>query len=38
MQKHVRQGVLYSRAFGHVPGGLGDYADVLDELEKEIGE
>jgi cellulose biosynthesis protein BcsQ len=38
MQKHVRQGVLYSRAFGHVPPSLGDYADVLDELEKEIGE
>ncbi|GAA3455932.1 ParA family partition ATPase [Dactylosporangium matsuzakiense] len=32
MDAQVRQGVLYSRAFGTVPADLGDYAAVVAEL------
>lgn len=36
MKAFVRQGVLYPRAFGHVPDDLGDYDAVLDEINEEV--
>lgn len=33
---HVRDAVLYSRAHGHVPTDLGDYAAVLAELRDQV--